>query len=208
MSTKDTVILSARVVSFWVLFVAFALGATVGNLYLWAPQLFKGPATGWGGFARSMAAASMTLPPFKWFDFNVEQMILLGIMLDVVGMIGLMIAPKVSGGVILGLAGWRHIVMRTMKSSNEIPNHPLCGFKSAHCPLVDLIRLLTLTAAIIAVTSNQGLPETTLSLLKQMGLNTSKFEGMVRRIKNTVTSGGTHVGGHQQQVGGASRKDL
>ncbi len=204
---KESVLQLTRVLSFWVMFVAFASGAVIGNLYLWAPQLFKGPAQGWGAYARAMGASSVSIPPFSWFQFTVEQLMLFGVLLDVVGIVGLFVSPKISASVVFGMAAWRYIVMRTMKSPSEIPKHPLCGFQSPHCPQVDLLRLTVIAAAVVGFMSKEALPGVTMKLMKQMGVDTNRIENLVNR----VTGGAKHQQAHQITTpagGGSSRKDL
>jgi surface polysaccharide O-acyltransferase-like enzyme len=221
MSIKEAIPTAARVVSFWTLFAMFLTGAVIMNFFIWAPQAITGRAA---KYSKAMGPLIADTPPYSWLGFSVEQLMMLGTMVDIAGIFGLFNWPKLSASIVFVMTAWRQMFLRLNMNNPNIPNHPLCGFMSPHCMAVDLVHFGILIAGVFVFTSAMPMPETTVLLFKQLGLNTrwldrglSKYREYMplsmrpTPLAQTVTApvtGTTHGQTEGVSVGAGTKKNL
>ena len=169
MSIKEALPTLARVVSHWTLFGMFLAGAVIMNFFIWAPQFITGRLA---KYSKAMGPMTINTPPYSWLGFSVEQLMIFGTIVDIAGIFGLFNWPKLAALIVFAMTAWRQLFLRLNINNSNLPNHPLCAYTSPHCMAVDLVHFGILTAAIFVFTSSLPMPETTLLLFKQLGINT------------------------------------
>jgi hypothetical protein len=167
MSRIDLALTSARVFAFWFTAGMFTLGASIFASLLVAPQLLVG--TYFGSFIQQAVEFASKSAPYVWFALSPTQLYILGLLVDVSGVLSLLTWPKTSGLVVFGLTFWRQIFLRTHMGDPRFPNSPICMYKSQTCPAMDIFHILTTICGVLIFTAQGPLPETTLSALKTYG---------------------------------------
>ena len=178
MTTVDKIVGLGRVLGHFTLLGVFMAGAVMMNAFLWTPQAITGPM---GKFGREMGNLTVQMPPYVWLGFTVEQLMIFGTLLDVIGVLGLMNFPKLAASLVFIMTGWQQMFYRL--NTDKLPYHPLCGYTSPHCPTVDIVRLSILIAAVFVFTAPLPLPETTLAFLKQLGIGTQWMDSKLKKVR-------------------------
>ena len=178
----ETLITFGRVVSYWVLLSAFLTGTVVMNIFLWAPQSLTGR---WAKYAKAMGPVVINTPPYSWMGFTVDQLLIFGTFVDLIGLLGLLNFPRLAASIVFMMTIWRQVFLRM--NIETLPNHPLCGYTSPTCMATDMIQVGMFVAAVFVYTAGSlPLPETTVKLFKLLGFKTHAMDRGIWKLRRYI----------------------
>lgn len=168
-----------RIAAYWTLFSMFASGLAMTNALLWAPWILthRFMEFGW-----NLMNVIIQTPPYSWMNVSVEQLLVIGSIVDILGMLTLLVAPKTAAVMTMVLTGWRQVLVRV--NFDRLPNSPMCDYEAPYCTFNGVLYLITLVSSILVFTARKPMVETHLHMLKLLGI----------RTRRTLVGGPTLVG--------------
>ena len=156
--------------SYWVLFSRFALGFVMTNALLWAPWLVT---ERFRAHAEKLMHVIVNAAPYSWTHVSEDQLLVMGSILDLLGVLTLLVSPKLAAVGTMALTGWRQIFARI--NIKDLPNSPMCGYEAPYCSVNDVLYIITLVASIVVFTARKPMVETHTHLLKLLGRHTRRI---------------------------------
>lgn len=161
---NQKIVAATQVGAYWVLFSMFALGFIMTNVLLWAPWVLSPRLVDYG---TNVMHVIVKTAPYSSINASVEQLLVIGSLVDVLGVLTLLVSPKFAALGTIALTGWRQILVRA--NLEILPNSPMCGYQAPHCALNDVLYLITLSSSLIVFTARKPMIETHMHFFKLFG---------------------------------------
>ena len=144
-------------------------------------------------FLSGMTSAAAQTPPYSWLRLSSDQVVMIGILLDVVNIGFLLTWPRMSGLItILGIIN-RQFFLRYNEDNPSLPYSPLCAYKAPHCGMMDLFHLALAACALLVYTSDRPLPEMTLKLFRMWGFELRWVDRLLAKFRQWLPEKHEHV---------------
>jgi hypothetical protein len=161
---NQKIIAATQVGAYWVLFSMFALGFIMTNVLLWAPWVLSPRLVDYG---TNVMHVIVKTAPYSSMNASVEQLLVIGSLIDVLGVLTLLVSPKFAALGTIALTGWRQVLVRA--NLETLPNSPMCGYQAPHCALNDVLYFITLSSSLIVFTARKPMIETHMHFFKLFG---------------------------------------
>ena len=170
-----------RLAAFWGLFGVYAASLGLLTASSFMPHWLSKP---FNSYTVGMTSLLARGAPYTWFHISAEQMTFVGLIVETVGLLSLLSWPKLAGVLTIALTAHRQWFLRLNADNPQLPNSPLCMFRSSHCFVLDLVHAGVIIAALLVYTSDRPLPELQLKFMKSLGFETRWMDRQIARLRS------------------------